>query len=66
MLKSAFELSITKMKRPDKLEKTDFVQGEIPVSLQPVFEDIRNRNEEIADKELWTTDSLCFTYFNIL
>jgi len=29
-LKPAFELSITKMKRPDKLEKTDKIQAEIP------------------------------------
>lgn len=65
-LKSAFELSITKMKRPDKLERTDFVQGELPPALHPEFEDIRLRNEEIADAELWNTESLCFRYYNIL
>ena len=65
-LKSAFELSITKMKRPDRLEKTDFVQGEVPVCLQPEFEEIRVKDEEIADAELWNVDSLCFRYFNIL
>lgn len=65
-LKSAFELSITKMKRPDRLERTDFVQGELPPCLHPEFDDIRLKNEEVSDAELWNTDSLCFRYFNIL
>ena len=54
------------MKRPDRLERTDFVQGEVPIGLQAEFEEIRLKNEEIADPELWTVDSLCFRYFNIL
>lgn len=65
-LKQAFELSITKMKRPDRLERTDLVQGEVPVQLQVEFEEIRLKNEEITDPELWNTESLCFRYFNIL
>lgn len=65
-LKSAFELIITKMKRPDRLERTDLVQAELPPVLHPEFEDIRTKNEEIADAELWNTDSLCYRYFNIL
>ena len=65
-LKQAFELSITKMKRPDRLERTDHVQGEVPVQLQAEFEEIRLKNEEITDPELWNTESLCFRYFNIL
>ena len=65
-LKAAFELSITKMKRPDRLERTDFVQGEVPMILQPEFEEIRLKNEEITDPELWNVESLCFRYFNIL
>lgn len=28
-LKQAFELAISKMKRPDRLERTDFIQGEL-------------------------------------
>lgn len=65
-IKNAIESCITKMKRPDRLERTDFVQGEVPVQLQVEFEEIRLKNEEIADPELWTVDSLCFRYFNIL
>lgn len=57
---------MTKMKRPDRLERTDFVQGELPVQLQPEFEEIRLKNEEISDPELWNYDSLSFRYFNIL
>ena len=29
-LKQAFELSVNSMKKPERLESTDFVQGEIP------------------------------------
>lgn len=65
-LKPAFEISIKKMQRPDKLERTDKVVGEVPVLLQPEFEDIRTKNEEITDPELWNVESLAFRYFNIL
>lgn len=65
-VKQAFELSIPKMKRPDKLQATDFVQGELPAYMTPVFDEIRAKNEEMADKELWNTESLCFNYYNIL
>lgn len=54
------------MKKPEKLEKTDFVQPEIPLQLQPEFAEILNKNEEESDGELWSTDSLCFRYYNIL
>ena len=65
-MKPGFELSITKMKRPDRLDRTDLVQGEVPIVLQPEFEEIRLKNEEITDTELWNVESLCFRYFNIL
>ena len=39
-LKGAFELPITKMKRPDRLEKTDLVQSEVPSLLQPEMDEI--------------------------
>ena len=64
--KSAFELSITKMKRPDKLQASDFLTAEVPAHMVPAFEEIRTKNEESADHELWNTDSLCFNYYNIL
>lgn len=64
--KSAFELSISKMKRPDKLDRTDFVHPELPPFMHTLFDEIRQKNEEVADPELWTTESLCFNYFNIL
>lgn len=54
------------MQRPDKLERTDKVSGEVPVVLQPEFEEIRMRNEELTDPELWNVESLAFKYFNIL
>lgn len=65
-LKSAFELSLKKMKKPDSLEKTDFVQGEIPVALHDEFEEFKSKNEELPDPELWNTESLSFRYFNTL
>mmetsp|Transcript_27121 Transcript_27121/g.36231 ORF Transcript_27121/g.36231 Transcript_27121/m.36231 type:complete len:280 (-) Transcript_27121:285-1124(-) len=65
-IKSAFELAIPKMKRPDKLSATDMVQAELPAFMTPAFEDIRAKNEEIPDQELWNTESLCFNYYNIL
>ena len=54
------------MQRPDKLERTDKVAGEVPVVLQAEFEEIRTRNEELTDPELWNVESLAFKYFNIL
>lgn len=39
-LKQAFEMAVQKMKKPDRLERTDFVQAEIPVALNPEFEEI--------------------------
>lgn len=64
--KQAFELAISKMKRPDRLERTDFIQGELTPQITTEIEAIKMKNEEIADAELWSTESLCFTYFNIL
>ncbi len=64
--REAFSLALDKIKKPDKLSKTDMVQGEIPPSLMPVFDEVKAKNEELADKELWNTDSLAFTYYNIL
>ena len=64
--KAAFEQQIPKMKRPDQLHATDFVQAEIPAELVSVFEEIKTKDEEQADIELWNTESLCFRYFNIL
>jgi hypothetical protein len=64
--KGAFELALTKIKKPDRLEKTDMVQAEIPPSLITVFDEIKAKNEELADKELWSTESIAFTYYNIL
>lgn len=34
--------------------------------MTPLFDEIRAKDEEIADPELWNTDSLCFNYYNIL
>jgi len=34
--------------------------------MMPAFEEIRTKNEELADVELWNTESLCFNYYNIL
>ena len=65
-LKAAFELAITKMKKPDKLDRTDKIQPGIPANIQSQFEQLREKNEEMAEPELWNTDSLCFTYYNIL
>lgn len=65
-IKQAFELAIPKMKRPDKLQPTDFVQAELPAFVTPLFDEIRAKDEEVADPELWNTDSLCFNYYNIL
>jgi len=65
-LKAAFELQVQKMKRPDKLSPTDFVQPELPPVLIQEFEEIKVRNEELPEAELWNTDSLCFRYYNIL
>jgi len=64
--KGAFELALTKIKKPDRLERTDMIQGEIPLCLQPVFEEIKVKNEELSEKELWNTESIAFTYYNIL
>lgn len=30
------------------------------------LEEIRHKNEEVADKETWTPESLCYMSFNIL
>ena len=54
------------MKRPDKLTATDYVQPELTPQLIQDFEEIKAKNEELPDKELWNTESLCFRYFNIL
>lgn len=54
------------MKKPDKLQGTDFIQAEVPASLQQQFEEIKNKDEEKADNELWNTESLSFQYYNIL
>ena len=64
--KAAFEQQIPKMQRPDKLHPTEFVQAEIPAELVPAFEEIRVKNEELADAELWNTESLCYQYYNIV
>jgi len=48
-LKSAFELSLSKMKKPEKLERTDFVQAELPPFMRSVFDELRQKNEELAD-----------------
>ena len=54
------------MKKPDKLDKTDFIQGEIPPCLVQEFEEVRTKDEEETDAELWNTESICFRYYNIL
>ena len=65
-IKQAFEMAIPKMKRPDKLLPTDFVQSELPAFMTPILDEIRAKDEEVADPELWNTESLCFNYYNIL
>ena len=64
--KNAFELSIPKMKRPDKLSASDKVNAEVPAFMDPIFKEIERKNEELPDTELWNTESLCFNYYNIL
>ena len=54
------------MKRPDQLKASDFIKGEIPAQLVASFDEIGGKNEELADGELWNTESLCFCYCNIL
>ena len=58
-LSSTFELLISKMKQP---KETDFVQPEVPSVLQPEIDEIDQKNDELADAELWNTESLCFRY----
>ena len=54
------------MKKPERLESTDFVQAEIPAAIQAEFEAIRSKDEEKSDPELWNPESLSFTYYNTL
>lgn len=42
------------------------VNAEIPPQLVAELQEITDKDEEAPDAELWTTDSLCFRYFNIL
>jgi len=64
--KNAFELSIPKLKRPDKLNSSDKVTADVPAYMNSIFEEIKLKNEEMPDAELWNTESLCFNYYNIL
>lgn len=57
---------IKKIKNPDSVAKTDLIDPAVPEELVKNFEEIKEKDEEQADAELWKPDSLCFRYYNIL
>ena len=55
------------MKLPTKERKPeDFLVGSLPKEVLKEFNVIDAKDEEMAEAELWTTDSICFRYFNLL
>ena len=54
------------MKKPERVPSNEMIQGEVPQKIEAQVELIRVKDEEIPDAELWNTESLCFTYYNIL
>lgn len=56
-----------KMKTAIKdLKPTDIIQGMLPDKVLKTFDEYDKRDEEMADIDLWTTESICFRYFNLL
>jgi hypothetical protein len=63
----AFKHWLRKMKTPAKdLKNTDFLQADLSNELIRAFEEYDAKDEELADADLWTTESICFRYFNLL
>lgn len=63
----AFKHWLRKMKTPAKdLKNTDFLQPALSNEVLRAFEEYDAKNEELADADLWTTESICFRYFNLL
>lgn len=55
------------MKLPTKERKPeDFLVGALPNDVLKEFNVIDSKDEEMAEAELWTTESICFRYFNLL
>jgi hypothetical protein len=51
----------------DKTWKAEeMIQPELTPALQLEIEDIEMRDEEMAKKELWSGESLCFRHKNLL
>jgi hypothetical protein len=48
------------------LKPTDIIQGMLPDKVLKTFDEYDKRDEEMADIDLWTTESICFRYFNLL
>jgi len=62
-----FKLWLRKMKTPAKdLKNTDFLLPNLPTEVTLLFEAYDTKDEELADADLWTTESICFRYFNLL
>jgi hypothetical protein len=56
-----------KMKTPAKdLKQSDFLISTLPNETLRAFDECDKKNDELADADLWTTDSICFRYFNLL
>lgn len=47
-------------------KQEDLIQAMLPPAVLKIFDDYDQRDEELADIDLWTTESICFRYFNLL
>jgi hypothetical protein len=60
--KEAFDLILKKMKT--SMTPNEKIQAQLHEELYKVLDNIKSKDEEAADAELWTTDSLCYLYYN--